>query len=90
MEVARRTFVEDVHYEGPLNVYGYSKYLFDQVLRSRMHTLTAPVVGLRYFNVYGPPVSSTKDAWLALLSISTSNLKKEGHVRAFRRMPRLR
>src|SRR5699024_9267485 len=34
--------------------YGYSKFLFDQVLRNRMAKLTAQVVGLRYFNVYGP------------------------------------
>lgn len=47
-------FVEDVRFEGPLNVYGYSKYLFDQVLRREMDFLRAPVVGLRYFNVYGP------------------------------------
>lgn len=47
-------FVEDVRYEGPLNVYGYSKYLFDQVLRREMSYLRAPVIGLRYFNVYGP------------------------------------
>ena len=38
-------FVEDVRYEHPLNVYGYSKYLFDQVLRRRAKTLTAPVIG---------------------------------------------
>ena len=51
---ASTTFVESIENEGPLNVYGYSKYLFDQVLRARMHSLKAPVVGLRYFNVYGP------------------------------------
>ena len=49
-----KIFVEDVKYEHPLNAYGYSKYLFDQVLRSRMSSLTAPVAGMRYFNVYGP------------------------------------
>ncbi|MFP3740439.1 NAD-dependent epimerase/dehydratase family protein, partial [Burkholderia sp. SIMBA_019] len=47
-------YVEDPANEGPLNVYGYSKLLFDQVLRQRMDSLTAQVVGLRYFNVYGP------------------------------------
>ena len=41
-------------YEAPLNVYGYSKLLFDRVLRQRWHDRTAQVVGLRYFNVYGP------------------------------------
>lgn len=47
-----RIFKEDSANEAPLNVYGYSKYLFDQYVRSQ--TLTSQVVGLRYFNVYGP------------------------------------
>jgi ADP-L-glycero-D-manno-heptose 6-epimerase len=40
--------------EAPLNVYGYSKVLFDRYLRSRWDEQAAQVVGLRYFNVYGP------------------------------------
>ena len=48
------TFKEELAYEGPLNVYGYSKFQFDQYLRRHMSKLTAQVVGLRYFNVYGP------------------------------------
>lgn len=53
---ASTTFVEDPRFEGPLNVYGYSKFLFDQVLRAKMAKgeVKAPVIGLRYFNVYGP------------------------------------
>lgn len=51
---SKTTFIEDIRYEGPLNVYGYSKYLFDQVLRHEFAQLRAPVIGLRYFNVYGP------------------------------------
>ncbi|OWY39951.1 ADP-glyceromanno-heptose 6-epimerase [Xenophilus sp. AP218F] len=48
-------FKEAREYEGPLNVYGYSKFLFDQVLRRRMKEgLSAQAVGFRYFNVYGP------------------------------------
>jgi len=47
-------FAEDRANERPLNVYGYSKFLFDQILRRRMGGLTAPAIGLRYFNVYGP------------------------------------
>jgi ADP-L-glycero-D-manno-heptose 6-epimerase len=47
-------FIESRELEAPLNVYGYSKFLFDQILRRRMQAgLTAPVVGFRYFNVYG-------------------------------------
>src|SRR5690606_37111882 len=47
-------YVEARKNEAPLNVYGYSKFLFDQVLRRHLADLKAPVVGLRYFNVYGP------------------------------------
>jgi ADP-L-glycero-D-manno-heptose 6-epimerase len=48
------SFSEREENERPLNVYGYSKKLFDDYVRSWMDRLTAPVVGLRYFNVYGP------------------------------------
>ena len=47
-----RVFKEELKNESPLNVYGYSKFLFDQYVRA--HSLSAQVVGLRYFNVYGP------------------------------------
>lgn len=47
-------FRESRECEAPLNVYAYSKFLFDQVVRRRWQTLGAQVVGLRYFNVYGP------------------------------------
>lgn len=47
-------FVEDRENEVPLNVYGYSKMLFDQIVRRYFDGgLRAPVVGLKYFNVYG-------------------------------------
>ena len=45
---------EDPSCERPLNIYGYSKLLFDQYVRRRLEQRPAPVVGLRYFNVYGP------------------------------------
>ncbi|SDI92498.1 ADP-glyceromanno-heptose 6-epimerase [Billgrantia gudaonensis] len=47
-------FVEAPEHEKPLNVYGYSKLLFDQYVRARWHELDSQVVGFRYFNVYGP------------------------------------
>lgn len=47
-------FKEDIHAEQPLNVYGYSKYLFDQWVESRLPAAASQIVGLRYFNVYGP------------------------------------
>lgn len=48
------TFSEEREYEAPLNVYGYSKFQFDQYVRFFEEKLTSQVVGLRYFNVYGP------------------------------------
>ncbi len=51
---AGRAFREAPDCEAPLNVYGYSKYLFDQVVRRRLADAPAQVAGLRYFNVYGP------------------------------------
>ncbi len=47
-------FKEERSHEGPLNVYGYSKYLFDQYVRRNWPHLTSQVAGFRYFNVYGP------------------------------------
>ncbi len=46
-------FKESREHESPLNVYAYSKFLFDQVMRRRWHSRTGQIVGLRYFNVYG-------------------------------------
>ena len=52
---ASKTFKEDDRAaERPLNVYGYSKLLFDQYVRRHAARARAQVVGLRYFNVYGP------------------------------------
>jgi ADP-L-glycero-D-manno-heptose 6-epimerase len=47
-------FEESRANERPLNVYGYSKFLFDQVVRRHLPAAAAPVIGMRYFNVYGP------------------------------------
>jgi ADP-L-glycero-D-manno-heptose 6-epimerase len=51
---AGREFREAREHEAPLNVYGYSKFLFDQLVRRRLAGATAQVAGFRYFNVYGP------------------------------------
>lgn len=48
------TFVEDPIFENPLNIYGYSKLQFDRYVRRVAASPDSQVVGLRYFNVYGP------------------------------------
>jgi ADP-L-glycero-D-manno-heptose 6-epimerase len=77
-----QTFSEDRANEKPLNVYGYSKFLFDQVLRRRMATLTAPVIGLRYFNVYGPR-ESHKGRMASVAFHHFNQFRAEGRVKLF-------
>jgi ADP-L-glycero-D-manno-heptose 6-epimerase len=49
-----RQCAETPECEAPLNVYAYSKLLFDQYVRRLSPEMASTVVGLRYFNVYGP------------------------------------
>lgn len=75
-------YIEDLLYESPLNVYGYSKFLFDQVLRRHRNNLSAPVVGLRYFNVYGPN-EQHKGRMASVAFHNMNQFRAEGHVRLF-------
>ncbi|OWT65801.1 ADP-glyceromanno-heptose 6-epimerase [Candidimonas nitroreducens] len=75
-------YAENPVYESPLNVYGYSKYLFDQVLRRHLDALAAPVAGLRYFNVYGPN-EQHKGRMASVAFHNMNQFRKEGHVRLF-------
>ena len=75
-------YVEDLANEHPLNVYGYSKFLFDQVVRARMRSLTAQVVGLRYFNVYGPQ-EQHKGRMASVAFHNMNQFLAEGQVRLF-------
>ncbi|MBL8471228.1 MAG: ADP-glyceromanno-heptose 6-epimerase [Rhodocyclaceae bacterium] len=49
-----QVFREARENEAPLNVYAYSKFLFDQVVRRRLPDANTQIAGFRYFNVYGP------------------------------------
>ena len=51
---ASTVFAPEPAHERPLNVYAYSKLLFDQVVRRRLQTAGMQLAGFRYFNVYGP------------------------------------
>ena len=75
-------YVEDLANEKPLNVYGYSKFLFDQVVRARIEKCTAQVVGLRYFNVYGPQ-EQHKGRMASVAFHNMNQFIAEGHVRLF-------
>jgi ADP-L-glycero-D-manno-heptose 6-epimerase len=68
--------------ERPLNVYGYSKFLFDQLVRARLPEASAQIVGLRYFNVYGP--NETHKGRMASVALHAyQQLLSEGKVKLF-------
>lgn len=75
-------FREEPACERPLNVYGYSKLAFDQYLRRYMDALTAPVVGLRYFNVYGPR-EQHKGSMASVIHHFRNQLAEQGKVKLF-------
>ncbi len=79
---AGRVFRESREHEGPLNVYGYSKFLFDQVVRRRLAGRTAQVAGFRYFNVYGPR-ESHKGRMASVAFHFFNQYVSEGRVRLF-------
>jgi ADP-L-glycero-D-manno-heptose 6-epimerase len=68
--------------ERPLNIYGYSKFLFDQLVRSRAAEASAQVVGLRYFNVYGPN-EAHKGRMASVALHAYQQLHGEGKVKLF-------
>ena len=75
-------FVEGREFERPLNVYGYSKFLFDQIVRRDLPHLKAPVIGLRYFNVYGPR-ESHKGRMASVAFHHFNQFRADGKVRLF-------
>lgn len=84
------TFKEEPAFERPLNVYGYSKLLFDQRMRHECGQefqrafagKTMQVVGFRYFNVYGP--REQHKARMASVAFHQFNqFKREGKVKLF-------
>jgi ADP-L-glycero-D-manno-heptose 6-epimerase len=68
--------------EAPLNVYGYSKFLFDQLVRRRLDGRSAQIAGLRYFNVYGPN-ESHKGRMASVAFHAFHQFKAQGSVKLF-------
>jgi ADP-L-glycero-D-manno-heptose 6-epimerase len=76
-------FREDPVAERPLNVYGYSKLLFDQRVRRHLGRSESQIVGLRYFNVYGP--RETHKGTMASVAYHLYNqVSAEGEARLFK------
>ena len=79
---AGRVFKEDPAHEAPLNVYGYSKLVFDQAVRRALASRTAQVAGFRYFNVYGPR-ESHKGRMASVAFHFCNQYLQDGRVRLF-------
>jgi ADP-L-glycero-D-manno-heptose 6-epimerase len=80
------TFIETPAYEHPLNVYGYSKLLFDQRLRhllgTKFENAKSQVVGFRYFNVYGNR-EQHKGRMASVAFHQYHQFKEHGYVKLF-------
>lgn len=79
---AGKIFKEEANYEKPLNVYGYSKFLFDQYVRGLLPVAKSQVVGLRYFNVYGPR-EFHKGKMASVAFHFNEQIKQQGIVKLF-------
>jgi len=75
-------FKESPEYEEPLNVYGYSKFQFDQYVRRLLPQAQSQVVGFRYFNVYGPR-EQHKGSMASVAFHLNNQFKANGKVRLF-------
>lgn len=75
-------FVEEPRFERPLNVYGYSKLLFDQVVRQTLPKMNSQVAGFRYFNVYGPN-EQHKGRMASVAFHNFNQFRADGRVKLF-------
>jgi ADP-L-glycero-D-manno-heptose 6-epimerase len=75
-------FKEDTAHESPLNVYGYSKIRFDEYVRERRRNIGSQVVGLRYFNVYGPR-EAHKGGMASVAFHLNNQLREKGTIALF-------
>lgn len=67
----------------PLNVYGYSKWQFDQYVLRHMPQANSQIVGLRYFNVYGPQ-EQHKGGMASVAFHLMNQLHDNGEVKLFK------
>ena len=76
-------FGESENNELPVNVYGYSKYLFDEYVRRIALKCKVRIAGLRYFNVYGPREQHKKNMASVIFHFNNQVLST-GIVRLFK------
>ena len=77
-----RGFREEVACEAPLNIYAYSKFLFDQYVRRIAPTAGSQIGGLRYFNVFGPQ-ENHKGRMASVIYHFHKQIAEKGELRLF-------
>jgi ADP-L-glycero-D-manno-heptose 6-epimerase len=77
-------FTPTIENERPLNIYGFSKLVFDHYFRNQLELGEVPItaVGLRYFNVYGPR-EQHKGRMASVIHHFSKQMKETGRVRLF-------
>jgi ADP-L-glycero-D-manno-heptose 6-epimerase len=65
----------------PLNVYGYSKHLFDKYAES--YRMFRNIVGIKYFNVFGPNENHKGDM-RSLVNKAFDQIKETGKLQLFK------
>jgi len=79
---AGREFRVSEECERPINIYAFSKLMFDRHVRQVSGTFRSPVVGLRYFNVYGPG-EAHKGGMASVIHHFREQLKSGQEIRLF-------
>lgn len=72
---------EDLSRLRPLNLYGYSKHLFD--LYALKEEILPDIVGIKYFNVFGPNEYHKGDM-RSLVCKAYEEMQKHGRIRLFK------
>ena len=77
-----KEFKELKENENPINLYAYSKFKFDQLVRKELDQEHGQIVGLRYFNVYGPH-EEHKGTMASVAYHLHNQLKKSDQIKLF-------
>ncbi|WMY97318.1 MAG: ADP-glyceromanno-heptose 6-epimerase [Arsenophonus sp.] len=80
---SKKKLIEDNQNEKPLNIYGYSKLLFDQYVIKTIPKSKSQICGLRYFNVYGPYENHKKNMASIIFQINQS-INYENKIKLFK------
>ena len=76
-------FREEPECEDALNPYAFSKLMFDRYLRQRLDKITSKVIGLRFFNVYGPQ-EAHKNKMASVFLHMHEQLRADGRIKLFK------